>query len=51
MAELRLCVDYRKVNRILVPNSYHLPWIGDLLERVRSVKVFTKLDLGCVCIT
>ena len=42
---LRLCVDYRKLNDMTIRNSYPLPLIGDLLDRVKGAKVFTKLDL------
>jgi len=42
---LRLCVDYRKLNDITIRNSYPLPLISDLLDRVRNAKIFTKLDL------
>ena len=42
---LRLCVDYRGLNRITCKNRYPLPLIGDLLDRLRSAKVFTKIDL------
>ncbi len=42
---LRLCVDYRGLNNITVKNRYPLPLISELLHRLRSAKVFTKLDL------
>ena len=42
---LRLCVDYRGLNRITRKNRYPLPLIGDLLDRLQSAKVFTKIDL------
>ena len=42
---LRLCVDYRGLNRITRKNRYPLPLIGDLLDRLRSAKIFTKIDL------
>jgi RNase H-like domain found in reverse transcriptase/Reverse transcriptase (RNA-dependent DNA polymerase)/Integrase zinc binding domain/Chromo (CHRromatin Organisation MOdifier) domain/Integrase core domain len=42
---LRLCVDYRALNRITVKNRYPLPLISELLDRVRRAKWFTKLDL------
>lgn len=44
-SELRLCVDYRKINSIMEPNCYPLLCIGDLLESLRSVEIFTKRDL------
>ena len=42
---LRLCVDYRGINKITVPNRYPLPNMDELRERVRGSKWFTKIDL------
>ena len=42
---LRLCVDYKKLNAVTIRNSYPLPLINDIIERVRGAKYFTKLDL------
>jgi len=42
---LRLCVDYRALNRITIPNQYPLPLIQELQDRVRGVQWFTKMDL------
>ena len=42
---LRLCVDYRGLNKITKKNRYPLPLIGDLVDRLRSAKVYTKIDL------
>ena len=42
---LRLCIDYRNLNHITRKNRYPLPLIGDLLDRLRTAKVFTKIDL------
>jgi len=42
---LRLCVDYRKLNEMTIRNSYPLPLISVLLDRVKGAKYFTKLDL------
>ena len=42
---LRLCVDYRGLNKITVKNRYPLPLIPELLDRLRKAKVFTKIDL------
>ena len=32
--KLRLCVDYRALNKVKVKNSYPLPWINDLFDRL-----------------
>jgi hypothetical protein len=42
---LRLCVDYRGINRITIPNRYPLPLMQELQDRVRGATMFTKLDL------
>ena len=41
----RFCVDFRKVNTVLVKNSYPLPNIEDMLTRLGKAKYFTCLDL------
>ena len=40
-----MCVDYRALNKISVKNRYTLPFIDDLLDQLKSVVYFTKLDL------
>ena len=42
---LRLCVDYRGLNKVTILNRYPLPLMNELRDRVRGSKVFTKLDL------
>ena len=42
---LRLCVDYRGLNKITIKNRYPLPLISELLDRLKDAKLFTKLDL------
>ena len=42
---LRLAVDYRGLNRITRKDRYPLPLIPDLLDRLRTANVFTKIDL------
>eukprot|EP00833_Pecoramyces_ruminatium_P006824 jgi/Orpsp1_1/1180856/evm.model.c7180000074882.1 len=42
---LRLCIDYKKLNAVTIRNSYPLPLINDIIERVKGAKYFTKLDL------
>ncbi|KAK9399022.1 PEG10: Retrotransposon-derived protein PEG10, partial [Crotalus adamanteus] len=45
LGELRLCYDYQKLNAITIHNRYPLPLIPELIERLRQVNIFTKLDL------
>ena len=42
---LRLCVDYRGLNKVTILNRYPLPLMNELHDRVRGAKIFTKLDL------
>jgi hypothetical protein len=42
---LQMCVDYRGLNADTVRNRYQLPLINQLLDRLRSAKVFTRVDL------
>ena len=42
---LRLVVDYRGLNKVMVRNRYALPLIPNLLERLSGAKYFTRLDL------
>ncbi|KAG5729497.1 hypothetical protein E4T56_gene4641 [Termitomyces sp. T112] len=41
---LRLCVDYRGLNKVTKKNRYPLPLIGDLVDCLRSAKIYTKID-------
>ena len=42
---LRLCVDYRGLNKVTKKNRYPLPLISETLDRLVGAKAFTKLDL------
>jgi len=42
---LRLCVDYRALNRITIPNRYPLPLMQELQDWVQGAQWFTKMDL------
>eukprot|EP00253_Pinus_taeda_P003651 PITA_03651 len=42
---LRLCIDYRKLNKVIIKNMYLLPRIGDLFDQLKGVMMFSKSDL------
>ena len=42
---LRLCIDYRQLNREIIKNMYHLPRIDDLFDQLRGARVYSKIDL------
>ena len=42
---LRLCVDYRQLNKMTVKNKYPLPRIDDLFDQLKGASVFSKIDL------
>ena len=42
---LRMCIDYRALNKITVKNKYPIPLIADLFDQLGSARYFTKLDL------
>ena len=43
--KLRLCVDYRQLNKLTILNKYPLPRMSELRQRVAGATIFTKLDL------
>ncbi|GBG78561.1 hypothetical protein CBR_g27785 [Chara braunii] len=43
--ELRLCIDYRKLNTQTIKNVGPLPCIDDVLKRLGDAKYFSKVDL------
>ena len=42
---LRLCVDYRALNRVTKKNRYPMPFITDLTDRLHGARYFSKIDL------
>nr|CAD1829916.1 unnamed protein product [Ananas comosus var. bracteatus] len=42
---LRLCIDYRALNKVTVKSKYPIPLVADLFDQLGGAKFFTKLDL------
>ena len=42
---LRLCIDYRQLNRVTIKNRYPLPRIDNLFDQLRGARVYSKIDL------
>nr|GEU43447.1 putative reverse transcriptase domain-containing protein [Tanacetum cinerariifolium] len=44
----RMCIDYRKLNKLTVKNRYPLPRIDDLFDQLQGSSVYSKIDLRTV---
>ena len=42
---LRLRIDYRQLNRVMIKNWYPLPRIDHLFDQLREARVYSKIDL------
>ena len=42
---LRMCIDYRQINKVTVKNRYPLPRVEDLFDQLKGAGVFSKIDL------
>ncbi|KAL8133947.1 hypothetical protein AgCh_009132 [Apium graveolens] len=43
---LRLCIDYRELNKLTIKNRYPLPRIDDLFDQRKDAVYFSKIDLS-----
>ena len=39
---MRLCIDYRQLNKVMIKNKYLLPRIDDLFDRFQGASVISK---------
>ena len=42
---LRLCIDYRQLNKVTVKNKYPFPGIDEFFDQMRGARVFSNFDL------
>ena len=42
---LRMCIDYRQLNKVSIKNKYPLPRIDDLFNKLKGSSFFSKIDL------
>ncbi|XP_073159031.1 uncharacterized protein [Henckelia pumila] len=42
---MRLCIDYRQLNKATVKNKYPLPRIDDLFDQLQGSSIYSKIDL------
>ena len=41
---LRMCIDYRGLNKVTIRNKYPLPRINDLFDQLVGAQWFSKID-------
>jgi hypothetical protein len=46
---LRLCIDYRQLNKTTIKNKYPLPRINDLFDQLGGDSIFSKIELRSGC--
>ena len=42
---LRMCINYRQINKVTVKNKYSLPRKEDLIDQLKGACIFYKIDL------
>ena len=42
---MRMCIDYRQLNKVTVKNKYPFPHIDDLFDQLQGASLFSKIDL------
>ena len=42
---MRMCINYRGLNAVIIKNKYPLPLIDELFDQLNGAKYFTKLDI------
>jgi hypothetical protein len=42
---LRLCIDFKQLNKVTIKNKYPFPRIDDLFDQLKGARIFSKIDL------
>lgn len=42
---MKMCIDYRELNKVTIKNKYPLPRIDDLFDQLQGASCFSKIDL------
>jgi len=42
---LRMCIDYRQLNKVTIKNKYPLSKIDDMFDQLQGAECFSKIDL------
>jgi hypothetical protein len=42
---LKICIDFRKLNKVTIKTKYPLPRIDDLFDQLRGAQIFSEIDL------
>ena len=43
---LRMCIDYRELNKLTIKTKYPLPWIDDLFDQLQGKMVSLRLTFN-----
>jgi hypothetical protein len=42
---LRLCIDFKQLNKVTVKKKYHFPRTDDLFDQLKGARIFSNIDL------
>jgi len=42
---MRLCIDYKELNKVTIKKQYPLSKIDDLFDQIKGASIFSKIDL------
>jgi hypothetical protein len=42
---IRLCIEFKQLNKVTVKNRYPLPWINYIFYQLKGARIFSKIDL------